>query len=172
MFKEVIWARAEEIEKLKENNEFILERKKQSVFLISPKYNPPLTLIKNEALRIVEEFIPEKKAASVQGTIACKGIVQGRARVVLKEHQFGKFQKGEILIATSTRPEFVPIMGLASAIVTDEGGLTSHAAVISRELKIPCVIGTKHATDVFEDGDLIEVDANKGIVKLIKIKKA
>ena len=63
-------------------------------------------------------------------------------------------------------------MGLASAIVTDEGGLTSHAAVISRELKIPCVIGTKHATDVFEDGDLIEVDANKGIVKLIKIKKA
>ena len=62
-------------------------------------------------------------------------------------------------------------MKKAAAIVTDEGGITSHAAIVSRELGIPCVIGTKFATKVFKDGDLIEVDADKGIVRKIKNEK-
>jgi pyruvate,water dikinase len=66
-----------------------------------------------------------------------------------------------------TTPEYVPIMKMASAIVTDEGGISCHAAIVSRELKIPCVIGTKNATKVLKTGDEIEVDAEKGIVKIL-----
>ena len=67
-----------------------------------------------------------------------------------------------------TRPEMVVAMKKAGAIVTDEGGITSHAAVVSREFGIPCIIGTKKATKVFKDGDLVEVDANRGVVRRVK----
>jgi pyruvate,water dikinase len=67
-----------------------------------------------------------------------------------------------------TRPEYVPLMKKAAGIITDEGGITCHAAIVSRELKIPCVIGTKIATKVLKDGDMVEVDADKGIVKILK----
>ena len=67
-----------------------------------------------------------------------------------------------------TRPEFVPLLKQASAIITDEGGITSHAAIVSRELKIPCIIGTKVATKVLKDGDKVEVNANHGVVRIIE----
>lgn len=69
-----------------------------------------------------------------------------------------------------TSPWYLPAMKKATAIVTDEGGITCHAAIVSRELKKPCIIGTKIATKVLKDGDLVEVDANKGIVRIIKQK--
>ena len=72
---------------------------------------------------------------------------------------------GEILVAPMTSPDYIVAMRKASAIVTDVGGLMSHAAIISRELGIPCIVGTKIATQVLKDGDLVEVDANKGIIK-------
>jgi len=72
------------------------------------------------------------------------------------------------MVACMTKPEFVPAMKKAIAIITDEGGLTCHAAIISRELGIPCVIGTKVATKILKDGMEVEVDADKGIVKIIK----
>ncbi|MBI4093197.1 MAG: hypothetical protein HY420_04710, partial [Candidatus Kerfeldbacteria bacterium] len=72
---------------------------------------------------------------------------------------------GEI---TSTKPEYVPAMKRAAAVITNEGGITSHAAIVSREFRIPCVVGTKIATKIFKNGDLLEVDARKGIVKKIK----
>ena len=78
-----------------------------------------------------------------------------------------KIKVGEILVANFTTPEYVPAMKKAAAIVTDDGGITSHAAIVARELKKPCVIGTKISTKVLRDGDLVEVDANKGIVKKI-----
>ena len=64
-----------------------------------------------------------------------------------------------------TTPDFVPAMRNAAAIVTDEGGVTSHAAIVSREMNKPCIIGTKIATQVFKDGDVVEVDAEKGVVR-------
>ncbi len=67
-----------------------------------------------------------------------------------------------------TDPDFLPAMKKASAIITDEGGITCHAAIVSRELKIPCIIGTRIATKVLKDGDLVEVDANKGIEMVTK----
>ena len=70
-----------------------------------------------------------------------------------------------------TRPDFMPLMRKAKAVITDEGGITCHAAIVSRELGIPCIIGTKIATKVLKDGDMVEVDANKGIVRKIKEEK-
>lgn len=67
-----------------------------------------------------------------------------------------------------TTPDFVPAMKKAAAVITDEGGITCHAAIMSRELGIPCVIGTKIATKVLRDGDLVEVDAEKGVVRILK----
>ncbi len=76
--------------------------------------------------------------------------------------------EGEILVTTMTQPNLLAAMRKAAAIVTDQGGMTSHAAVISRELGIPCVVGTYKATRIFKTGDVLEVDANKGIVRLLK----
>jgi len=81
-----------------------------------------------------------------------------------------KMKKGDVLIAIATNPDIVPAMKKASAIVTDQGGVTSHAAIVAREMETPCLIGTKIATLVFKDNDLVEVDASKGIVRKIKKK--
>ncbi|MBA7490649.1 hypothetical protein ES702_01190 [subsurface metagenome] len=104
----------------------------------------------------------------IKGTTGCKGHVKAKARIVLSKKDFSKFRQGEILVTSMTRPEFVPLMKKASAVITDEGGITCHAAIVSRELNIPCIIGTKRATRVLKDEDEIEVDADKGEVKILK----
>jgi phosphohistidine swiveling domain-containing protein len=107
----------------------------------------------------------------VRGIVVSKGlnpVVQGKARILLDPHKIDSIQGGEVLIAPMTSPEYVFAMKKSIAIVTDTGGLTSHAAIVSRELKKPCIVGTKVATKIFQDGDLVEVDANKGIVRKIK----
>lgn len=104
----------------------------------------------------------------IRGQSGFKGIVKGRVRIVLNVNSDHGFESGEILVAGMTRPEYVPLMKKAAGIITDEGGITCHAAIVSRELKIPCVIGTKIATKVLKNGDMVELDADKGIVKIIK----
>jgi phosphohistidine swiveling domain-containing protein len=94
-----------------------------------------------------------------------KGKAQGRVRIVLDSHNHEGFEDGDVLVTTMTTPEFVFLMKKAAAIVTDTGGLTSHAAIVSRELGVPCLVGTKVATKVLKDGDRVEVDAEKGIVR-------
>ncbi len=105
------------------------------------------------------------EVTEVKGTCASKGTARGPAKIILKKHDLVNVNQGDIIVTSMTRPEMVSAMERAAAIVTDEGGITSHAAIVSRELGIPCIIGTKIATHVFKDGDLIEVDANKGIAK-------
>ncbi len=104
-------------------------------------------------------------ATELKGAVAFRGLARGVARVILHISELGKVRPGDILITGSTTPTYVPILGKVKAIVTEEGGILSHASMISRELKIPCVIGTKIATKVFKDGDWVEVDADKGTVK-------
>jgi len=104
----------------------------------------------------------------VRGQCACLGWAKGRARIVLSPADIPKMQKGDVLVAIATNPDIVMAMKRASAIVTEQGGVTCHAAIVSRELGIPCVIGTKIATRWLKDGDLIEVDANKGIVRKLE----
>ena len=77
-------------------------------------------------------------------------------------------KKGDILVAGMTSPEFIVVMRKARAVITDQGGMTAHAAIVPRELRIPCLVGTKIATQVLQDGDLVEVDADRGIVKKLK----
>ena len=78
-----------------------------------------------------------------------------------------KVNEGDILVSVATTPSIIMAMKKAAAFVTDEGGLTCHAAIVAREMKKPCVIGTKIATKVFKDGDVVEVDAERGIVRKI-----
>ncbi len=106
--------------------------------------------------------------AAIKGVPGCPGAARGRVRIVTSPKETLKFKVGEILVVPETTPDFVPLMKKAAAIVTDQGGITSHAAIVSRELNKPCVIGTKIATKVLKDGDLVEVDASKGIVRVVK----
>ncbi|MBI5224520.1 hypothetical protein HY989_01485 [Candidatus Micrarchaeota archaeon] len=99
------------------------------------------------------------------GMPAYPGLVSGIVKIVNKSSDMEKVQKGDILVSSATNPNLVPAMKKAGAIVTDEGGVTCHAAIVSRELKIPCVIGTKVATKLLRDGDKVEVDAINGIVR-------
>ena len=127
-----------------------------------------------ESQEKLESLQKEVLRAEVKGMPTCKGVVKGRARVLnfsLEPAKYlSKVEKGDIIVVGSTGPEMVVIMKKVAGIVADEGGLMSHAALISRELNIPCVIGTKHATEVFKDGDYLELDANKGVVRIIKEK--
>jgi phosphohistidine swiveling domain-containing protein len=102
-----------------------------------------------------------------RGLTASMGKAVGKVKIVKSAKEIDKIEKGDILIAVMTRPDYVPAMKKAAAIVTDEGGITSHAAIVSRELGIPCIIGTKIATKVLKDGMLVEVNANHGWVKII-----
>ncbi len=111
------------------------------------------------------------KSNVIKGTIANKGIAKARVKIIITLSDFHKMEKGNIIVTQMTRPEYTPILHKATAIITDEGGITCHAAVVSRELNIPCIIGTQIATSVLKDGDYIEVDANKGVVRKIKEKK-
>ena len=99
-----------------------------------------------------------------RGLPASPGIAYGRARVILDIKEAKDFEKGDILVTRMTDPDWVPLMKIASAIVTDEGGMTSHAAIVSRELGIPAVVGTGNATKVIKDGQEITVDAIRGII--------
>lgn len=123
-----------------------------------------------KALKEYQKIISFKnlKATSIKGKPAFKGVAKGKAKLVFLREDLKKITKGDVLVAPMTLPDYLPAMKLAAAILTDEGGFLCHAAIISRELKIPCIIGTKIATKVLKDGDLVEVDANKGTIKIIK----
>ncbi len=103
----------------------------------------------------------------LKGMSACKGIVEGHAKIVLSSKDQNKVLPGDILVTSMTTPDFLPSMKRAAAFVTDEGGITCHAAIVSRELGKPCVIGTKQATKVFKDGDLVRVNAETGFIEKI-----
>src|SRR3989344_7828931 len=96
----------------------------------------------------------------LKGVAGSKGKAVGIVRVVEDGSGFSQFREGEILVTEETRPEFVPIMKKAKAVVTNTGGVLCHAAIISRELKIPCIVGVHGATKILKDGDKVEVDAD------------
>lgn len=105
-----------------------------------------------------------------------KKSIRGKARVFRlsiseiekAQEMIDRMEKGEVLVADTTAPEIIMACKKASAIVTNQGGMLSHAAIISRELDIPCVVGTGYATEIIHDGDLVEVDADNGVVRILK----
>jgi phosphohistidine swiveling domain-containing protein len=104
----------------------------------------------------------------IKGTTAQAGKARGIVKVINSPEEMAKMNNGDILVSGSTNPNLMPAIRKAAAIVTDEGGLTCHAAIVSREFKIPCVVGTSFVTQVLKDGDLVEVDATRGIVRKLK----
>jgi len=111
---------------------------------------------------------PETNITELKGTCAWKGQVKGKVRLVVTDSEADNLQKGEILVTEMTSPRYLAAMQKAGGIITDEGGITCHAAITARELKLPCVIGTKQATQVLKTGDYVEIDAEKGLVRIIK----
>lgn len=128
---------------------------------------------REEIERLKEMFIIKEKieAEILRGNTAYPGLIKGKVRILGSIKDVGKLQRGEILVTSMTTPDMTLAIHKAAAIVTDEGGITCHAAICSRELKIPCVIATKIATKVLEDGDKIEVNADEGIVKILEKAK-
>ena len=104
----------------------------------------------------------------ISGDVAFPGIVKGKVVIHLSWADVIELQEGDVLVTGMTNPQMIPMLKRAAAIVTDEGGITCHAAIISRELKKPCIVGTKNATQVLKNGDYIKVDANNGVVKKLK----
>ena len=102
----------------------------------------------------------------IKGSVAYSGKKTGKVCQIYTKEDFKKFEKGDILVTTMTTPKFTPILKLAGAIVTDEGGITCHAAIIARELKIPCIIGCKNATEILKNDMIVEVNANEGIINI------
>lgn len=140
-----------------------------------------LTLIKNNSIihltgeqaksylrHNIEAENIQNNIKTLHGSVAYMGRVSGRVKIVNSPKDISKVKKGDILVSTQTNPDLLPAMRKAGAFVTDVGGITSHAAIVARELKKPCIIGTKIASKIFKDGDRVDVDAIKGNVTLIK----
>lgn len=134
-------------------------------FIFEQKQDHQIITWESNTDRLIRRFEGKSNNNSISGQIACPGKVTGTVKIILNYTKNTAFEVGDILVAISTNPTWLPLIKKAGAIVTDEGGLTSHAAILSRELGIPCIIGTKIATKVLKDGDVVEVDANTGIIR-------
>lgn len=124
-------------------------------------------LAKKNGIEIEKDKIPTD-IKELSGQIAMKGKVSGRVRILFQKSDIPSLKTGEILVTAMTTPDYLPAMHKAAAFITDEGGITCHAAIVAREIGKPCIIGTKIATQVLKTGDMVEVDANHGTVKIIK----
>ncbi len=150
-------------------------QKRQEIFISTYDRIKPYegTLAREIAHKFEEETVDTNK---IVGKMASKGKVSGVVKVIPVDYsnietmnkEINKMRKGDILVAKTTAPELMIACQKASAIVTDMGGLLSHAAIVSREFGIPCIVGTGNATKILADGDEVEVDADNGIVNVIK----
>ncbi|HLD43412.1 MAG TPA: PEP-utilizing enzyme [Candidatus Nanoarchaeia archaeon] len=160
LFKRIFWPEYKEIFDNPGKLESRLKKRTAATLYINPK---------SEKFYLGYLAVKERSsgAGELKGLVASKGRVTGSVRVIHGSLDFHLFQKGEILVTDATRPDFVPIMKRAKAILTQEGGLTSHTAIVSRELHIPCIVGIPGVTVLLKDGDRVEVDANKGVVRKV-----
>jgi phosphohistidine swiveling domain-containing protein len=150
------------------------ENRKKNGFALIIK-NGKLSMVSGE--RNIQKVIREEKISDpfekivsksfFKGLSASRGVTSGKVRVLEDSSKIPEFKDGEIIVTYMTTMEFTPIFRKAKAVVTDEGGMSCHAAIISREFKIPCIVGSKVATRVLKTGDLVEVDANNGIIKIL-----
>lgn len=141
--------------------------RKDPVVVYVDSRRDPIVLAGRDAEPVARILAHASAVTQLRGTATQTGRVRGRVIVLRGVADMRLVRRGDVLIASMTRPEFTPVLRQAGAIVTDEGGITSHAAIISREFGIPCIIGTKIATHIFHNGDRVEVDAERGIVRKV-----
>jgi len=167
----------DEIENIPKENkierETIKIRKEQGCIVTSEGQELKIKVIDGEVPEKHQKIIDEieedsNKELEIKGTIAQTGKVTGTVRIMRTHHDIKKVLPGDVLVANTTHPNYLPAMHNAVAFVTNEGGMLSHSAIVAREMKKPCIVGTGVATKVLKDGDLVEVDADKGVVKKVK----
>lgn len=144
---------------------------RDNLAIVSSSADQNIVLMGDEAMVLkkdLEMVNVEDDRREIKGVIAQKGCVRGEVKIILTGDDISKVGEGDVLVTSMTRPEWVGGIQRASAIITDVGGTLCHAAIIARELQKPCIIGTKIATRVLKDGDIVEVDADNGIVRIIK----
>ena len=130
------------------------------LFLVQAR---PETIHNEATLQTFEVYqIKKHNELIVSGAAVGNKIGQGKVRVIKDVKNIRKFKPGEVLVTKMTDPDWEPIMKIASAIVTDEGGRTSHAAIVSRELGVPCIVGTQRATELIKNGQVVTVDCSQG----------
>jgi len=145
--------------------EWAKDGKTGKLFMVQAR---PETVQSRKDFSVLEEYVFDNKKLLTHDKIICTGksvgskIGSGRAHVILNVNDINKFKKGEILVTEMTDPDWVPIMKIASSIVTNSGGRTCHAAIVSRELGIPCVVGTEIATEKIKTGEKITVSCAHG----------
>ncbi|MFA5954863.1 MAG: PEP-utilizing enzyme [Patescibacteria group bacterium] len=154
-------------------NRQLLSRRMEKCIFVCDKQSEYYKILEGEkAENLLKKLRVKENIGSVgvlvQGNSACGGKYTGRVKVIVNASQVHRIQKGDILVTTMTTVNFVPAMKKSGAIITDLGGITCHAAIVSRELGIPCVIATKIATKTLQDGDLVEVNANHGKVTILE----
>lgn len=131
-------------------------REGRELFILQSR---PVTTLQNRFMQVVPQL---HGTVLLTGVAACPGIASGQVRIIPNPSQLHKMKPGEIMVTEMTTPDYVPAMKKAAGIITDKGGRTAHAAIVSRELGIPCVVGTVHATELLTDGQLVTVDGFNG----------
>ncbi len=160
-------------ESLKENSfpkDLIKKRKEFGCIVTSNEENKVIVInsILPKYERILQEIDKILPQEEVNGQVAYPGRVIGPVRIMHTYHDIKKVEFGDILVANTTHPNFLPAMQKAAAFITNEGGVVSHAAIVAREMKKPCIVGTKNATKLLKDYDFVEVDADNGTVRRIE----
>ncbi|MFA5049506.1 MAG: PEP-utilizing enzyme [Candidatus Micrarchaeia archaeon] len=170
-FLEICHYTVDEIISLLKDNKKINTRERFSGFLFHFKEDGIIDYYTKEKARsLILPYIEkkfDKNAKEITGIAVSRGTVVGFARILHSPKEISKMKEGDILIASFTSPDYITAMRKASGIVTDEGGITCHAAIVSRELGIPCIVGTKVATKLFKDGEKIEVDCLNGTIRKV-----
>lgn len=171
--RDMKWLMPEEILGLSKGKDKmqLIEKRKNLTVLVWSKDKTEIN-IQNQASKINKELnkVEFEKSANLQGTVACTGksrYFRGVAKIIKSPKEGDKLKKGEILVTTMTTPDYVFCMKHAGAIITDIGGVTCHAAVVSREFGVPCIVDTKYATQIIKDGDILELHNLRGVVKIV-----
>lgn len=154
--------------KLIVSKETVLDRL-QNGYAYFVGYRTEALLTGDDRQKLIDVLHPETNeevVKEIKGQIAYKGKIRAIARVILDRKNASELQEGEILVTAMTSPDFVPAMNISSGIITNEGGVLCHAAIMSRELRKPCIIGTKNATDIIKTGQILTLDADNGLITL------
>jgi len=150
----------------------VFNQRKNKLYVMYSRKGFYTFLAGTEAKRIAKHFASLKhengnqQTDSLSGTVVSKGstIIKGVVRVIHSARQSNRLKRGEILVAPMTSPDYISAMRLAKAVITDVGGLMSHAAIVSRELGIPCIVNTKIATKILKNGDRVTINTKSGTV--------
>jgi len=154
-------SKVNKLQQERKNNFILIYKSRSKEKVISKNFN-------KEFKKIKKNIIKEGKISELKGIAINKGAIRGKVLHIKTRGDFSKIPKDKILVTHMTNPDMTPYLKRALAIVTDDGGILCHAASVAREFGVVAIIGTKIATKVLKDGQLVEVDANKGIVKIIK----